>query len=241
MKLTGNLPLTRDHFPCKFHWDWIKCSGSTPGVFALAPVWIANTQESYLNTWSDGWWNSQGTCPWPGTTSPVRFHWNWTKHSGSYLWGVYPGPCMMDNITLSILYPPGVFAVHLPTPRGRSLVSLKQPRDTWAWFTEDGTSSLTGDSWMWFGTFFHLWLLCRGWYHPFAVFRGGVPYPGERSPASFVEIPSLLQVATLGCLAGPLTPENWDKADGVTSCLNSEGMLWKLRTVPLPASWALAG
>ena len=44
--------------------------------------------------------------------------------------------------------------------------------------------------------FSDLWLLCRGWCHPFAVFRGGVPHPRKGPLQVLLRSSSLLQVAT---------------------------------------------
>ena len=98
-----------------------------------------------------------------------EFHWDWTKHSGSYHWGVCPGPCMMDSITLFIIPRACIHLQSLqhtaPHPGAGPLwVSSRSapdsvfrgvwPRGTWAGPIENGTSSLDRSSGMWFGTFF---------------------------------------------------------------------------------------
>ena len=74
-----------------------------PGVFALAPVWIANTPGGATWTLGPMLMKLTGNLPLTRDYLPCKFHWDWTKHSGNYPWVVCHGPCMMDSITLSTI------------------------------------------------------------------------------------------------------------------------------------------
>ena len=65
MKLTGDLSLMRDHFPCKFHQDWTKHSGSYLwGISSRCH--LAHLLVHALLHW--GWWEGLAICrrdgPW---------------------------------------------------------------------------------------------------------------------------------------------------------------------------------
>ena len=74
--------------------------------------------------------------------------------------------------------------------------------------------------------FSDLWLLCRGWCHPFAIFREGVPYPGKGPLQVLLRSSPLLQVATPKVFGRATDP--WKLRQGRWSCI-------------LPKQWGDAG